>query len=105
MINYACPKCSEPLQAAEERLGTNHPCPKCQFQVQVPLAKAKGTVPFLLGAASGAGVMFLTCACCGVLGTFGPLAGISGVNVMGKNANSAFGTVGSSIGATVSSGR
>jgi hypothetical protein len=44
---------------------------------------------------TGVWVAIVLLACCG----------LGGIQIMGKNANSAFGTVGSSIGATVSAGR
>src|SRR5437868_6045186 len=98
MINYACPKCREPLQAPEDRLGTVQPCPNCKFQVQVPLVTAKsGATPLvILGILGGLAVVAVPMCI---------IVCLVAIQILGKNANSAFGTVGTSIGATVSSGR
>jgi DNA-directed RNA polymerase subunit RPC12/RpoP len=90
MINYSCPKCQEKLEAPEERAGQIHPCPRCKFQVQVPAAKSN--VPLIVAIVAGVAVVGIGM-CCVLAALLVPL--------MGSNANSAFGTVGASIGSTV----
>jgi hypothetical protein len=93
MINYACPKCNEPFQATEDRIGTMHACPRCQASVQVPAQSAKSNLPLILGIVGGLLILGCGVSC---------IVGLAAIQIIGKNANSAFGTVGSSIGAPVS---
>jgi hypothetical protein len=95
MIDYACPKCREPLQASEDRLGSMHPCPNCKFQVQVPLARAKSS-SFPIIAAIVGGLAVLACPMFIVVC-------LVAIQILGTNANSSFGTVGASIGAATGS--
>lgn len=36
MIRFTCPDCETTLKAAEEKVGTKIPCPRCKTKVQVP---------------------------------------------------------------------
>jgi hypothetical protein len=91
MINYSCPKCNEPMQAADDKLGSVTACPRCQAQVQVPAAKSSTSL--ILGIVGGA--LLLSCCICSIAGFF-----ISQL-VVGENAKQSFSTVGASIGSTV----
>lgn len=95
MIDYACPKCREPLHASEDRLGTTQPCPNCQFPVQVPLVRAKGSsLPIVAAIVGGLAVL-----ACPIM----IIVCLAAIQILGKNANSAFGTVGASIGSFATS--
>jgi hypothetical protein len=94
MISYNCPKCQAPMQADDNAVGSMGTCPRCQAPVQVPAKK--NNLPLILGIVGGLSV--LSCCMCGVLF-------MVGTQIIGQNANSAFGTVGASIGATVTAGR
>ncbi len=100
MIKYKCLKCNAALEADDQQVGVIGKCVKCQAPVQVP-AKAS-PLPLILSFAAGSLAGVLGTCMCGFVLSF--LLG-AGVSVLGQNANSAFGTVGTSIGATVSSGR
>jgi hypothetical protein len=96
MIEYACPKCREPLQASEDRLGTTNPCPNCKFPVQVPLVRPKSsfTAPIIVAIIGGLAVL----ACPMFI-----VVCLAAIQILGKNANSSFGTVGASIGSFTTS--
>src|SRR5438105_940089 len=95
MIDYACPKCREPLRASEDRLGATHPCPNCQFQVQVPLVRPKSSsAPIIVAIVGGLAVL----ACPMFI-----IVCLAAIQILGKNANSSFGTVGASIGSFTTS--
>jgi hypothetical protein len=91
MIKYSCPKCNEPMQAADDKVGSVTACPRCQAPVQVPAVKSN--TQLILGIVGGA--LLLSCCVCGVIGA------LIVPQIIGQNANSAFGTVGASIGSTV----
>jgi hypothetical protein len=92
MIPYACPQCREPLQASEDRAGMTHPCPNCQFLVQVPSPRTSNFTVAIIVIAVVAGLAVLSCPFIMLVGS------LTAIQVLGRNANSAFGTVGASIG-------
>jgi len=94
MIKYNCPKCQAAMQADDQQVGTIGKCPQCQSPVQVPAKKSN--LPLILGI-TGA-LLIVSCGMCG-------LVGLAAIQLLGTNANSTFGTVGTSIGATVAGGR
>jgi uncharacterized paraquat-inducible protein A len=91
MISYNCPKCQAPMQADDNAVGSMGTCPRCQSPVQVP---AKKNIALILGIVGGLAVV--SCCMCG-------LVSLAMIQILGQNANSAFGTVGASIGSTVTS--
>ena len=96
MIKYSCPKCKQGLEAPEERIGTMHACPSCRAQVQVPSKSQGSNLPLILGIVGG--LLILGTCMCGIVS-------LAAIQVLGTNANSSFGTVGASIGATVTNGK
>ena len=97
MIKYKCLKCNAALEADDQQVGVIGKCVKCQAPVQVPAKSSP--LPVILSFAAGALTGVLAMCMCGLASTF--LLG-AGVNALGQNANSSFGTVGASIGSTVS---
>lgn len=90
MIGYSCPQCKTPLQATEDRIGTSIPCPRCGFQVQVPATSESSnkTLFVVLGVVGGLAVLGVLTCCVGLVA----------VQMLGKNSNAVFQTVGQSIG-------
>jgi hypothetical protein len=64
LIRFACPNCSSPLGAPEEKAGTQRPCPYCHERILVPAPnrasqpgnRSRATIALLAGA--GAVVVF-----------------------------------------------
>jgi hypothetical protein len=92
MIGYSCPQCRTPLQAAEDRIGTMNPCPRCGRPVQVPATSESSnkTLYIVLGVLGGV-LLLGSMLCC---------VSILAIQLLGKNSSQQFQTVSQSIGSS-----
>jgi hypothetical protein len=89
MITCECGRCRLKFQVPEKKAGTTQRCPECDQPVQV--GDGRKTPGPSLGSLGWLAVVVV------VFAVFYLCSG--GLSILGPNANSAFGTVGASIGA------
>jgi hypothetical protein len=89
LITCECPACRIKFQVSRSLMGTDRECPECKYPVYVPAIKRRSGDWWLA-------VIAITMIVAYVL--------FCSISTIGSNANSAFGTVYASIGATVTAG-